>query len=88
MRSSLTKQSKFLSLVLRHRPADFGIAIHPGGWARLDDILARAPLSPNRETVETIMRESGKARPAFSRSKLGRCTKRVTSSTPRPATSG
>ena len=62
MRSSLTKQSKFLSLVLRHSPAEFGIDVHPGGWARLEDILAKAPFPLTRESVETIMRESSKAR--------------------------
>ncbi len=62
MPSSLTKQSKFLSLVLRHNPAGYDIDIHPGGWARLDDILAKAPFPLTREVVETIMRESSKAR--------------------------
>ena len=32
--------SKFLSLILRHRPETVGIALDPEGWADVDALLA------------------------------------------------
>jgi putative RNA 2'-phosphotransferase len=34
--------SKFLSLVLRHEPQSIGLVLDETGWARVDDLLARA----------------------------------------------
>ena len=60
MRPELVRTSRFLSLVLRHDPGRIGLALDGAGWARVDDLLARAaqagtPVTPAelRETVET-----------------------------------
>lgn len=33
---------KFLSLLLRHRPAEIGLRLEPGGWARLEELIRKA----------------------------------------------
>lgn len=38
----LTRASKFLSLVLRHRPEAAGITLDANGWAQIDALLAGA----------------------------------------------
>src|SRR3954447_17418462 len=45
----LVRTSKFLSLVLRHRPDRIGLTLDPQGWARVDELIeaaqrARVPL--------------------------------------------
>jgi len=42
MHRKLVEISKFLSLVLRHRPAKIGLLLDEGGWAQVDDLLAAA----------------------------------------------
>jgi putative RNA 2'-phosphotransferase len=39
-RASATSTSKLLSLVLRHRPQDFGVVLDAEGWTGVDDLLA------------------------------------------------
>jgi len=38
----LVRVSKFLSLHLRHQPADLGLTLEPGGWVPVADLLAGA----------------------------------------------
>ncbi len=42
MDDSLEARSKFLAYVLRHAPESLGLQLDPEGWARVDDIVARA----------------------------------------------
>ena len=35
-----TKTSKFLSLILRHKPEVIGITLDEHGWARVDEVIA------------------------------------------------
>lgn len=42
MDRSLTKTSKFLSLVLRHEPAQIGLELDAQGWANINELLCRA----------------------------------------------
>lgn len=37
---ALTRASKFLSLVLRHKPEEIGLTLQPGGWVLVSDLLA------------------------------------------------
>lgn len=67
-RNSDTKLSKFLSLVLRHRPEAAGIALDPHGWANVEELLAgmNAVNRPiDRETLERIVAEDQKGRYSF-----------------------
>ena len=34
--------SKFLSFVLRHEPQSIGLKLDEAGWARVDELLAKA----------------------------------------------
>lgn len=58
--TALTRLSKFLSRHLRHAPEDLGLALRPGGWVPVADLLAACaragrPLSLGelREVVAT-----------------------------------
>ena len=66
---NLVKVSKFLSLVLRHRPGAIGLTLDPQGWANVDELIARAaakgqPLT--RDLLGRLVAESDKRRFSFS----------------------
>lgn len=58
--------SKFLSLLLRHRPGEIGLRLEPGGCARVDELIRKgreatgAPLS--HERVRRLVEEQTKPR--------------------------
>ena len=58
--------SKFLSYVLRHRPDEIGLTLDAGGWARVDDLIARAPLPFDRAELDRVVAGSDKQRFALS----------------------
>lgn len=61
--------SKFLSLVLRHKPAIIGLSLDRGGWAGVDELIAaaeRAGLSLDRALLREVVEGSEKQRFAFS----------------------
>lgn len=63
-----TSLSRFLSLVLRHRPAAAFLTLDSHGWAEVDALLAgcrRAGKQIDRERLERIVREDEKGRYAF-----------------------
>ncbi len=65
----IVKTSKFLSLVLRHRPDKIGIELDETGWVAVDDLLAgvnKSGRSLNREQLDSVVRENDKQRFAFS----------------------
>ncbi len=69
MNPDLVGLSKFLSLVLRHRPETIGLALDANGWAGVDDLLARAaefgqPLT--RDILTEIVATNEKQRFTFS----------------------
>jgi putative RNA 2'-phosphotransferase len=63
------KLSKFLSLILRHKPEAVGLVLDDGGWAEVDQLIAtcgRAGRPLTREALEQIVREGEKTRFALS----------------------
>ena len=64
---NLTKTSRLIALVLRHRPEVIGIALDEHGWARVDDLIAGVnkimPL--DMESLEEIVRTNNKQRFSF-----------------------
>lgn len=69
MNHDLVGTSKFLSLVLRHRPEAIGLALDPQGWTDVDELIARAaahgrPLS--RDLIARVVAENDKQRFALS----------------------
>ena len=66
-----TELSRFIALILRHRPEVIGIALDAHGWANVDELIAGIskthPLT--RETLEAIVASDEKQRYAFNENK-------------------
>jgi putative RNA 2'-phosphotransferase len=70
-----TTISKFLSKYLRHAPEEIGIALEPGGWVGVDELLAASAkhgMKYSREELDEVVRTNDKQRFAFddSRTKI------------------
>lgn len=69
MNNQQIKQSKFLSLVLRHNPGKIGITLDPHGWIEIDTLLTAAQrhgVAINTATLQHIVAENSKQRFAIS----------------------
>ncbi len=69
MKSQLVATSKFLSLVLRHRPDVVGITLDAEGWVPVEDLLAACAQhgrAISREQLDAAVRTNDKQRFAFS----------------------
>lgn len=62
-----TKTSKFISLILRHRPEEIGITLDEHGWARVDQLLRGVKIS--LEELEEIVAKDEKQRYSFNEDK-------------------
>lgn len=70
------KISKFLSLVLRHRPETIGVRLDEAGWVNVDTFIAALNRHPagrhiNRELLDSVVRDNDKQR--FVYSEDGQC---------------
>lgn len=67
----LTKTSKFLSLILRHKPETIGISLDEHGWANVDELIAgmSKTCTISREILEEIVRSDEKNRYSFNEDK-------------------
>lgn len=65
--SELTTISKYISLILRHKPETIGIKLDTRGWADVDALLEgiRRKYPINREILEEIVRSDSKQRYSF-----------------------
>lgn len=52
---NLDKLSKFISLVLRHKPDAAGITLDEHGWANVDDLLAGVNRSGRKMDMEILV---------------------------------
>ena len=67
--NDLTSDSKFLSLVLRHKPETVGVTLDDAGWIDVDTLLGACAKHRRvipRERLEQIVATSDKQRFAFS----------------------
>jgi putative RNA 2'-phosphotransferase len=67
--SNLTQTSRFLSLVLRHKPEAIGLRLDAQGWAEVDELIRLVNLHGKpltRELLERVVSENDKKRFAFS----------------------
>ncbi len=64
--SSLVKASKFMSLILRHRPETIGIALDAEGWVPVAELVARSNGKLDSALVAEVVRTSDKQRFALS----------------------
>lgn len=72
--SEHTEASKFLSLILRHKPETIGIKLDSEGWALVQDIIInseKGEISFTEELLKSIVAKSEKQRFEFNES----CTK-------------
>ena len=67
MLENYTKTSKFLSLVLRHKPQQIGIELMKGGWAPVDKVLKGLNIS--MEDLKYIVDTDEKKRYSFNEDK-------------------
>ena len=67
----LTETSKFLSLILRHKPEVIDISLDEHGWARVEDIITGISRTRecSRELLEEIVRTDSKQRYSFNEDK-------------------
>lgn len=62
------KTSKFLALVLRHKPQIIGLSLDEHGWASVDELIGKAVnygKEIDRDSLEYIVRTNDKQRYAF-----------------------
>ncbi|EJF52204.1 RNA:NAD 2'-phosphotransferase [Saprospira grandis DSM 2844] len=72
MSRRLVKTSKFLSLILRHRPELLGLSLEAGGWLDVEQLLAAAKAHNkelDRELLEEVVCKNNKKRFAFNAEK-------------------
>lgn len=63
-------QSKFLSYVLRHNPDSIGINLDTGGWASIEELIAKADIPLTIDLLHEIVATSDKKRFAISLDEL------------------
>jgi putative RNA 2'-phosphotransferase len=73
MTDDVVRISKFLSLVLRHKPHSIGLALDEHGWANVDDLISKAnqagiALTP--ELLDLVVEKNNKKRFSFSADRL------------------
>jgi len=68
---SLTKTSKFLSLVLRHKPETIGLELDVNGWVGVKELLKKLPqhASLNMMDLEEVVATNNKKRFEFNEGK-------------------
>ena len=61
---SLQETSKYMSLILRHKPETIGITLDEHGWASVEELIAGISKTHefNREMLEEIVRTDNKQR--------------------------
>lgn len=67
-----TKLSRFLSLVLRHKPQAIGLSLDDNGWANVDDLLGKLNQygkTINFETLNLLVENNSKQRFVFNSDK-------------------
>jgi putative RNA 2'-phosphotransferase len=63
------RTSRFLSLILRHKPEEAGLTLDHSGWCSVDDLLRRCAVRGHRisrEDLDAIVTENDKKRFQFS----------------------
>jgi putative RNA 2'-phosphotransferase len=73
MEKHLVRISKFLSLVLRHKPQTIGLALDDGGWAQIDELIVKARgagINLTEELLHQVVEQNDKKRFALSEDRL------------------
>jgi putative RNA 2'-phosphotransferase len=67
MKSELVSRSKFLSLVLRHKPEEIGLVLDEHGWANVQELLSKTKMT--FVELQEIVDTNDKKRFAFNEDK-------------------
>ena len=69
---NIEKLSKFISLILRHKPEEVGITLDEHGWANVEDLINGINNSGrkiDKDVLEEIVRTDNKQRYSFNEDK-------------------
>ncbi len=68
---SLIETSRYISLILRHKPETIGITLDEHGWANVDDLISGVNRTHHltKELLEEIVRTDNKMRYSFNEDK-------------------
>lgn len=66
MTHPLITTSKFLSYILRHKPDAIGLDLDPEGWANIEELIAKADIPLDLDTLREVVATSDKKRFAIS----------------------
>ena len=66
MNTNLKSLSKFMSLVLRHKPEEIGIKLDANGWVSIEDLVLKSNGKLTDETIRSIVEQNDKKRFAIS----------------------
>lgn len=72
MENQIKHISKFMSLVLRHKPGEIGLQLDEQGWAKLDELISKMNakgVNVNFEIINTVVETNDKKRFAFNENK-------------------
>ena len=69
---SLTDTSRYMSLILRHKPETIGISLDEHGWANVDELISGIAKTHefDMDILEEIVRTDNKQRYSFNEDKL------------------
>ena len=73
MERNLIRISKFLSLILRHKPETIGLSLDEHGWAQVDELLLKANetgMAVDEELLRCVVEQGDKKRFSFSKDGL------------------
>ena len=71
----LERLSKFISMILRHKPQVIGITLDEHGWADVDELIkgineTGEEVEFSKDTLETIVKTDKKQRYSFSQDRI------------------
>jgi putative RNA 2'-phosphotransferase len=69
MKPELIKISKFLSLILRHKPESIGVSMSPHGWVNINELIKAAEkhrIYLNKKLIDQVIKEDDKQRFTYS----------------------
>jgi putative RNA 2'-phosphotransferase len=55
MEKNLKSTSKFLSLVLRHKPEEIGLQLDENGWANVDELIKKVNVKGNKIDINLLI---------------------------------
>ncbi len=62
-KENIKKISKFLSLILRHKPQTIGLTLDANGWADIEELITKSKkIKLTRELIDEVVAQNDKQR--------------------------